>query len=86
MKEYKVVLVRQGLVDLHHRTDRKDLYKEVHRVVARDAEEAVAKAKALASWVNKQKELGDHQRVELFAIYELLPGGVSLVIPVAVRF
>jgi len=63
MRKYRVVLMRQALVDLYHRTDREDLREEFHLVEARNAKMAVTKARSLVTWVNRQ--LPPSQRVEL---------------------
>lgn len=67
MRKYKVVFVRQELVDLRHRTDRRDLREEYHLVKARNAKMAIKEAKSRAIWINKQ--LPSSQRVELREVY-----------------
>jgi len=64
MRKYTVLLVRQELVSGPHRTDRRDLHEEIHRIKARNAKEAIAEAKDLVSWINKRL-LRSIERVQL---------------------
>lgn len=85
MGEYKVVLKRQKLVGGKHRPQNwGDSWEEFHLLEASNNKEAIAKAQALADWVNN--ELPGGEVVTLSAIYKLPLDRDSSVMPIAVQF